>query len=225
MIPCRTSAPSKDWNLPPKIVVVDAKTKQKSTLLDLNPQFADLRFGKVEEITWKDGTGQPVRGGLYLPPDYIAGKKYPLVIQTHGFDSQGFVIDGDHISASAAQPLAGRGIVVLQMNDIFYDSLETTQEPERAMSAYENAVNYLDEKGMIDRSRVGLVGFSRTCLYVKYTLTHSSQHFAAAIVAEGFDAGYWQYFVLGNTASNWDSEEESVIGAPPFGDGLQPLQE
>jgi dipeptidyl aminopeptidase/acylaminoacyl peptidase len=207
-------------NLPPQIAAVDAKTKRKVTLLDLNPQFAGLQFGKVEEINWKDGTGQPVSGGLYLPPGYVAGKKYPLVIQTHGFDSHGFVIDGDHISASAAQPLASKGIVVLQMNDIFYDSLDTTQEPERSMSAYENAVKYLDEKGIIDRSRVGLVGFSRTCLYVKYTLTHSSQHFAAAIVAEGFDAGYWQYFVFGNMASNWDSEEESVIGAPPFGEGL-----
>ncbi len=207
-------------NLPPKIVAVEARTKRKVTLLELNPQFAGLQFGKVEEINWKDGTGQPVSGGLYLPPDYIAGKKYPLVIQTHGFESHGFVIDGNHISASAAQPLASKGIVVLQMNDIFYDSLETPQETERAMSAYENAVEYLDQKGIIDRGRVGLVGFSRTCLYVKYTLTHSSQHFAVAIVAEGFDAGYWQYFALGNLASNWDSEEESVIGAPPFGEGL-----
>jgi hypothetical protein len=33
-----------------------------------------------------------------FPPDYIAVKKYPLVIQTHGFDSQGFVIDGDPFS-------------------------------------------------------------------------------------------------------------------------------
>jgi dipeptidyl aminopeptidase/acylaminoacyl peptidase len=106
------------------------------------------------------------------------------------------------------------------MNDIFVDSLETPQETERAMSAYENAAEYLDQKGIIDRSRVGLVGFSRTCLYVKYTLTHSSQHFAAAIVADGFDGGYLQYFGYGNEASNFDSEEESVIGAPPFGDGL-----
>ena len=207
-------------NLPPQIVAVDSKTKRKVILLDLNPQFTGLQFGKVEEIKWKDATGQPVRGGLYLPPDYIAGKKYPLVIQTHGFDSHGFVIDGDHVSASAAQPLVSKGIVVLQMNDIFYDSLDTPKETERAMSAYENAVEYLDQKGIIDRSRVGLFGFSRTCLYVKYTLTHSSQHFAAAVVAEGFDAGYLQYIVGGNLASNAASEEESVIGAPPFGDGL-----
>jgi dipeptidyl aminopeptidase/acylaminoacyl peptidase len=207
-------------NLPPRIMAVDAKTKRKSMLLDLNPQFASLKFGKVEELSWKDGTGRPVSGGLYLPPDYIAGKKYPLVIQTHGFDSHGFVIDGTHITASAAQPLASKGIIVLQVNDIFYDSLETPQEPERAMSAYENAVEYLDQKGIIDRTRVGLAGFSRTCLYVKYALTHSSQHFAAAIVADGVDAGYWQYFATANLASNFSSEAESVIGAPPFGDGL-----
>jgi dipeptidyl aminopeptidase/acylaminoacyl peptidase len=207
-------------NLPPQIVAVNAKTKQKVTLLDLNPQFAGLQFGRVQEINWKDATGKAVSGGLYFPPNYIPGKKYPLVIQTHGFDSHGFVMDGSHITASAAQPLVSKGIVVLQINDIFYDSLDTPQEPERAMSAYENAVEFLDQKGIIDRSRVGLVGFSRTCLYVKYALAHSSERFAAAIVADGFDGGYVQYFAYGNLASNVDSEEESVIGAPPFGDGL-----
>ena len=206
-------------NLPPQIVAVDPKTKRRVTVLDLNPQFAGLQLGKVEEIKWKDGTGQPVSGGLYRPPEYIGGKRYPLVIQTHGFDSLGFVIDGNFSSASAAQPLVSKGIVVLQMNDIFVDTLGTPQETERAMSAYENAVKYLDEKGIIDRSRVGLVGFSRTCLYVKYTLTHSSQHFAAATVADGFDGGYLQYVAFGN-APSFDADEESVIGAPPFGEGL-----
>jgi hypothetical protein len=207
-------------NLPPQVVAVDAKTKRKVTLLDLNPQFAGLAFGKVEEIDWKDGTGNPVSGGLYLPPDYVEGKRYPLVIQTHGYDPHKFVIDGNYITASAAQPLASRGIAVLQMNDIFQDSLVTPQEAARAMSAYENAVEYLDKKGIIDRSHVGLVGFSRTCLYVKYVLTHSKQRFAAAIVADGFDGGYLQYFGYGSPASDFDSEEESVIGAPPFGKGL-----
>ncbi len=207
-------------NQPPRVVARDVKTKRKITLLELNPQFAGLEFAKVEEVNWKDGTGHPVRGGLYLPPDFVAGKRYPLVIQTHGFDSDRFVIDGGHITASAAQPLASKGIVVLQVDDIFRDSLDTTQETERVMSAYENVVEYLDQKGIIDRSRVGLVGFSRTSLYVKYTLTHSKQHFAAAIVVDGFDGGYMQYLVNGTVASIFDSDEESVIGAPPFGEGL-----
>ena len=207
-----------DLNVAPQIVAVDPATKRRTLLLDLNPQLARLALGRVEEIEWMDNGAKPVIGGLYLPTDYVAGKRYPLVIQTHGFRQHEFWIDGAHTTVFAARALAGSGIAVLQVNDIFYDSLDTPQEPERAMAVYENAVNYLDQRGIIDPKHVGIVGFSRTCLYVKYALTHSSLHFQAAIVADGFDVGYWQY-LLHNQAI-WTSEIESVVGAPPFGDGL-----
>src|SRR5947207_8545337 len=58
-----------NMNLPPKIYVTDAKTKQKMLLLDLNPQLADLNLGRVESISWKATDGHEVEGGLYLPPD------------------------------------------------------------------------------------------------------------------------------------------------------------
>lgn len=208
-----------DLNVAPRIVAVDRVTGQKVPVLDLNPQFGELAFGKVEEIHWADGSGRPVNGGLYFPPDYVEGKRYPLVIQTHGFHPHEFWIDGPHTTVFAAQPLASSGIMVLQVNDIFYDSLDTSQEPERVMSTYEKAVEYLDHKGMIDLRHVGLVGFSRTCLYVKYALTHSSLPLQAAIVADGFDVGYWQYILHNQPV--WAAEIESVIGSPPFGDGLQ----
>jgi dipeptidyl aminopeptidase/acylaminoacyl peptidase len=205
-------------NLPPRIVAVDSMRIRKAVVLNLNPQFAQLAFGKVEEIHWSDSAGNHVSGGLYLPPDYRADKRYPLVIQTHGFDPNGFWIDGPYRTAFAAQPLVSNGIVVLQVDDIFFDSVRTPREPERAMSAYESAVQYLNQKGIIDRNRVGLIGFSRTCLYVLYALTHSSQHFAAAIAADGYDGGYLQYLVSYN--ENADSDADSVIGARPFGAGL-----
>jgi len=53
---------------------------------------------------------------------------------------------------------------------------------------------------------------------VKYALTHSQRHFAAAVASDGFDSGYFEYvslFPLGK------SEVESVIGAAPFGPGLE----
>ncbi|HVB56675.1 MAG TPA: hypothetical protein VNE63_09640 [Candidatus Acidoferrales bacterium] len=207
-------------NEPPRIVAVDPETNRKTTLFDLNPQFAGLAFGKVEELRWTDDSGDSVEGGLYLPPDYKTGTKYPLVIQTHGFDPHEFWIDGPHTTAFAAQPLVSRGIVVLQINDIFYNSLETPQEPMRAMRAYESAISYLSRKGIIDPSRVGLIGFSRTCLYVKYALTHSVQHFAAAIVSDGIDAGYLQYVINYNSNPILSVDAEAVIGAAPFGAGL-----
>jgi dipeptidyl aminopeptidase/acylaminoacyl peptidase len=207
-----------DLNVCPKIVAVDARTQRKEVVLNLNPQFSELELGKVKPVEWKDGAGDLVSGGLYLPFNYIPGRRYPLVIQTHGFDPHGFWMDGPWSTAFAAQPLASRGIVVLQINDSFKAILDTPSEANHVMSAYEGAIDFLDNEGVIDRAKVGIIGFSRTCLYVKYALTHSRQHFAAAIASDGFDGGYFEYLAVFPLAK---SEMESVAGAAPFGPGLE----
>ncbi|HWR15476.1 MAG TPA: hypothetical protein VN577_11655 [Terriglobales bacterium] len=204
-----------DLNIPPRIVAINGATRQ--TILDLNPQFAGLAFGRVEPIEWPDGSGETMNGGLYLPPNYDPSHRYPLVIQTHGFDPHAFWIDGPWSTAFAAQPLAGRGIVVLQINDSVESWRNTSVESERIMRAYESAIDFLDQKGIIDPRRVGIVGFSRTCLYVKYTLTHSRRRFAAAVASDGFDGGYFEYVAAGPLAK---SEMEAVAGALPFGPEL-----
>jgi dipeptidyl aminopeptidase/acylaminoacyl peptidase len=209
-----------DLNVPPKIIAVDPRTRQKTVLLDLNPEFAGLTFGKVEEISLRDKNGSQVNGALYLPPDYVVGRRYPLVIQTHGFEPHTFSIDGPHPTAAAAQPLASMDIVVFQIKDIFPDSLDTVREPERAASAYQTAVEFFDQKGVIDSRRVGLMGFSRTCLYVKYALTQLDQRFSAAVIADGLDAGYFQYLMFYNIDPAGAEEFESIIGGSPFGSGL-----
>jgi dipeptidyl aminopeptidase/acylaminoacyl peptidase len=208
-------------NEPARIVMKDRGSDRTLTLFDLNPQFADLSFAKVEHLRWPDGKGGFLEGGLYLPVDYVPGKKYPLVIQTHGFDPKAFWVEGPHTTAFAAQPLAAHGMSVLQLNDIFYDSLVTPEELDRAMNAYEKAIEELDNRGLIDVARVGLVGFSRTGMYVKYTLTHSSKSFAAAVVADANDAGYWQYMLTEPFLPRIGAEMDTIFGAPPFGDGLQ----
>jgi dipeptidyl aminopeptidase/acylaminoacyl peptidase len=206
-----------DSNTAPKIYATDRKRQQKTLLLDLNPQFGDLRFGKVEEISWNATDGHRVTGGLYLPPDYAPGTRYPLVIQTHGFNKNRFYIDGPWSSAFAAQPLAGKGFVVLQLEG--HDAglvkvSNTLQEAPYLMAEYEGAIDYLDARGLIDRGRVGILGFSRTVYIVEYTLTHSKYTFAAATVADGINGGYFSYIVTPN------GEEEALNGGPPFGDAL-----
>ena len=98
-----------DLNTPPHLYLWDARRKRKTLLLDLNPQFSRLSFGRVEEIRWTATDGHEVVGGLYLPPDCQPGVRYPLVIQTHGFNKDRFWIDGPFSSAFAAQPLAAKG--------------------------------------------------------------------------------------------------------------------
>jgi len=208
-------------NTPPHIVAVDSDTGRKSTLMDLNPQFQNLALAKVEEITWKEPHGTNVKAGLYWPIDYIAGKKYPVVIQTHAWTPDRFWMDGPYEgTAFAAQPLAGKGFFVLQVYEApDWHVTETPKEVTLAMSDYENAIDLLDRRGLIDRNRVGIIGFSRTCWYLLYTLTHSKYSFAAAVIADGVDYGFFQYMMIptpGITASF-----ENVTGAPPFGKGLR----
>ena len=210
-------------NSPPHIVATRSETKEQALLFDLNPQFKILKFGKEEQVRWKATDGHEVEGGLYYPVDYVPGKRYPLVIQTHGFRPDRFQIDGPYTSVFAAQPLAGKGIMVLQAEKPDHAELirnvATPKEAEWKMSAYEGAIDYLDERGLIDRTRVGIMGFSRTCWHVKYTLTHSHYRFAAAAISDGFDLGYFAYVSMANR-SYPDEEMDQIAGGAPSGTGL-----
>lgn len=204
-----------DLNTPPRITAENPLTKQSTQILDLNPQFKDIGFGRVEDIHWTGGGGRVVHAGLYLPPDYIRGRRYPLVIQTHGFDHHGFWIDGSFTTGFAAQALAAKDIVVLQVPDS-HDAMATPEEAPLMVETYEKAIDFLDARGMIDRKRVGIIGFSRTCFYVKYMLTHSDYRIAAAVADDGIDGGYFSYFAIPDLDDHYDR----LLGVPPFGEGL-----
>jgi hypothetical protein len=222
-----------DLNTPAKLYVSDPKTHKKVLLLDLNPQFEELQFGRVETIEW-GVSGVKVIGGLYLPPDYQPGKRYPLVIQTHGLEAAEFSMDGrsEWSSGFAARPLAARGIAVLQTYGFRngqkgYDRIAkdrglgaTSAESFKNFSAlvYEGAIDFLEKQGMIDRSRVGIVGFSRTVCFVGYTLTHSKFRFAAASLVDGIACGYLDE--LSNPGGAFDYNALNG-GAWPFGEGLK----
>ena len=205
-------------NSPPKIFASDATHSEKQLVFDLNPQFAGFEFARVEPVTFKAKDGHEVEAGLYYPPHYKPGTRYPLVIQTHAFSADEFWINGPWNSAYAAQPLAARDIVVLQLgrptekgSDAKFEG--TPQEAPRQMGVYEAAIDYLDGLGIIDRARVGIIGFSRTVYSVEYTLALSSYSFAAATAADGFDGGYLQYLVNPYSKRDW----MTVNGGDPFG--------
>jgi dipeptidyl aminopeptidase/acylaminoacyl peptidase len=210
-----------DMNSPPKLVAADPKTHQKAILFDLNPQFRDLDFGRVEIVHWKTKDGDEASGELYYPPDYVPGKRYPLVIQTHAYCPGCFWIDGPWGTEYAAQPLASHGFVVLQMYqgkvEEIMKRIGTADEAPHSMELYEAAIDSLDEAGIIDRNRVGLTGFSRTVYHVLYTLTHSRHQFAAATVADGMDFGYADCVFFAPTQPTCEKKNDGL----PYGDSLE----
>lgn len=208
-----------DMNTPPRLLAADA-TGRKSVIMDLNPQFRDLRLAKVEAITWKGTDQQESTGGLYLPPDFVAGTKYPLVIQLEGWDATQFWIDGPSTAGYAGQELAAKGVVVAQIGLPPLKALTSVNEGPVAMAAIEGLIDYLAQRDYIDRRRIGLLGWSRTGYHVRYTLTFSKYHFAAAVIVDGMDASYFQYLSWANNGPNAGYTYEQINGSRPFGDGL-----
>lgn len=210
-------------NLPPHLVALHGAGERGAVVFDPNPQLAGLRLGRERIVRWHTRAGQEWVAGLYLPPDFIPGHRYPLVVQTHGFDSTAFAPDGMYPTANAAQPMAAAGILVLQLGRLNGVTPPSLQEGPFEMEAIEGAIDYLGALGLIDRSRVGLIGFSRTCYHVLYTLTHSRYPIAAAAVTDGVDFSYLQYMVFQNArvGAGWTFDEYTdVNGGPPFGEKL-----
>jgi len=217
-----------DSNHPPVLVATAPGTKQKSKLLDLNPQFSNLVFGRVETFEWQAHGGTPhgMIGLLYYPPDYSPGKRYPLIIQTHGFSKERFWIIGPYNTGYAAQPLAAKGFIVLQLdmggNDLklAFEVVDTAREGPEEMAAYESAIAALSEKGLIDPQRVGISGFSRTVYHTLYTLTHSEVRIGAATISDGVTFGYAGCLFYLSREDQSLCEKVNSANGPPFGEEL-----
>jgi len=210
-------------NDPPKLVAIDRKTGASIDILDLNGRIRAMNLGVASEYRWKDDSGRDWLGGLVRPPDYVPGRRYPLVIQTHGFLRNQFMASGLFTTAFAARPLAAAGIVVLQVNDqvcgLVY--LGSPEESECGKSAYEAAVKQLTRDGIVDPDKVGIIGFSQTGLYTMATLTDSTIHFSAATLSDASVGGYFEFVSDGPTDKQLLRNDVGRIGAEPFGTGLQ----
>lgn len=210
-----------ELNEPPEIVATHSQSGKSRKITDFNPQLQDLAFGVVEPFDWESG-GRTWKGGLLRPVGYEKRRRYPLVIQTHGFHEWEFLVDGPRgmSAAMAARALANEGFVVLQAPDGPRESLRLATEAEEVSASYISAIRVLDGMGLIDPARVGITGFSRTGFYVQHALMMSDFNFAAAVVADVSDFGWWMY-MTGYGLGGFQRDYERMLNGAPVGDGLK----
>jgi len=207
-----------DLNHPPVLIATDKQGKSSRIIWNPNPQLKDIQLGEVSTFKWKDKNGHDWVGGLYKPPDYTKGKRYPLVIQTHGFDEREFQPSGPFTSGFAAQELAAVAVMVLQVEDC---DIVLHEEGACQVAGYEAAVQLLAAEGLVDPDRVGLIGFSHTCYFVMDALTTSTLRFKAATITDGPNYGYLQYLTMVDWEGNsFLHQADAAIGPSPFGAGL-----
>ncbi|MCU0949637.1 MAG: hypothetical protein MUC68_00915 [Burkholderiaceae bacterium] len=176
---------------PPQIVAIGPEG-QEVALTRLNPGFDRARWGSMRPFVWKDPKGRAWQGGLMLPSGHDPGRRYPLVIQTYGFSPTRFFLDGANVADGFTSGFAGRaflreGMLVLAM-PWSHDGPRAGGERAGLDSFAEGvrgAIDELDRLGLIQRDRVGILGWSATGARVLNLVTFTDVPIRAATMLDG----------------------------------------
>jgi len=227
-----------DTMTPPELFVYRPDEKAVTPFAVLNPQFDKLTLAPAKEVHWETSAGYKLSGVLLLPPDYVEGQRYPLVIQTKPFGSFFTCSFGDSPSF-APQPIANAGIMYLGLGSLDPDSKADggvaeipypknypgypgpggVAEAAFNQDVWDSAVTTLDAQGLIDKNRVGMIGFSRTGWYTEFILAHSKLRYRAATVADNVQYSLGEYWLSHDAETI--SAYEHVYGGPPYGATLK----
>jgi predicted dienelactone hydrolase len=183
-------------------------------LLDPAPEAERFDFARTELHRWATRDGTQWKGGLVFPRGYQSGKRYPLVVQTHGFDAEEFLIDGPHgyTTAMAAQALASAGFLVLQIEDNVAALPAAREGAIRYAEGYKVAIEDLISRGQADASRVGIIAFSITGLPTLHLVGTEPQLVKAVIMADANSASYMTHIVAVNAVPEYGSMLKRTLG-------------
>lgn len=169
-------------------------------ITSINDQIKNWSVAKSEVISWKSKDGATIEGVLHKPQDYDPSKKYPLLVVIHGGPTG---IDYPTPVPAYVYPIVqwlNKGSLVLRVN---YRGSAGYGEAFRSLNVKNlgvgdawdviSGVEYLDSKGLIDKNRMGCMGWSQGG-YISAFLTTTTDIFKAISVGAGI-SNWATYYV------------------------------
>jgi dipeptidyl aminopeptidase/acylaminoacyl peptidase len=160
-------------------------------LTDVSVQWKDFQLTTREVVSWKSSDGATIEGILIKPADYDRARKYPLLVVIHGGPTG---VDTAVRSADRYYPVerfAAKGALVLRPN---YRGSAGYGAKFRALNVrnlgvgdYADVIAGVDSliaKGLVDKDRVGAMGWSEGG-YISAFITCYSDRFKAVSVGAG----------------------------------------
>jgi dipeptidyl aminopeptidase/acylaminoacyl peptidase len=169
-------------------------------ITDMTAQITHWKTAQSEVISWKSKDGETIEGVLHKPKNYDPAKKYPLLVVIHGGPTG---IDTPQPVPGYVYPIVqwlDKGALVLRPN---YRGSAGYGEAFRSLNVKNlgvgdawdvlSGIEYLDSKGMIDKNKMGCMGWSQGG-YISAFLTTSSDVFKAVSVGAGI-SNWMTYYV------------------------------
>ncbi|MDE0469295.1 MAG: prolyl oligopeptidase family serine peptidase [Candidatus Poribacteria bacterium] len=170
-----------DVRHPPDVWVADANFQNPRQLTQLNPNIETEPLGTSQIVTWQTPSGKNLRGALLLPPNYVEGKRYPLITQVYGgkFLSYQFNDFGtDHHGGNFL--LTNQGYAVFLPDT----PMETNAPVQELAEMVLSGIDTLIDMGIADPNRLGIMGHSYGGYCVNALITQTPR-FAAAVSSAG----------------------------------------
>jgi dipeptidyl aminopeptidase/acylaminoacyl peptidase len=145
--------------------------------------FSQLDLTAPEEITYKSFDGREIHAFVQKPPNYEAGKKYPLILNIHGGPHAAFGYTFFH----EMQWMAARGYVVLYLNprgsstygQEFGNVIQFNFPGDDAKDLLAG-VDEMVRRGIADPKRLGVTGGSGGGILTNWIVTQTDRFAAAA---------------------------------------------
>ncbi|MGH8414609.1 MAG: alpha/beta hydrolase family protein, partial [Gammaproteobacteria bacterium] len=203
----------------PELYLLRTVDSRPTRLTDFNSRFASYTWPRSIEVQWRAPDGQFNDGILTYPDNYVAGKRYPLVVYSHGgpeaSSSEGF--DTNEIGP-LRDLFAADGYLVFEPNYRGSDNLGNAhlhaiyRDPGTGPdSDVISGIKKLEKNGLVDASRIAVVGHSYGGYMTAWLITH--HHFwRCAVVADG--AVDWTEEYELSAAGNLAWTRDSLGGSP-----------
>ena len=173
-----------------------------------------------EIISWQSSDGLEIEGVFSTPVDFDANKKYPLLVVIHGGPAwASFPIFSDCFNEKyPIEQFIEKGFIVLEPNyrgsSGYGNDFLKANYRKQGIADYDDVlsgVDYLVDKGIVDKDRVGVMGWSNGGYISAFCSTYSSR-FKAISVGGGItnwrthyvntDIPYYIRMYLGNDPWN-----------------------
>lgn len=183
-----------------EVFVSTTSSPRPVKITDMTGQVSTWKVAQSEVISWKSKDGTTIEGVLHKPQNYDPSKKYPLLVVIHGGPTG---IDTPTPVPFYVYPIIqwlDKGCLVLRPN---YRGSAGYGEKFRSLNVKNlgvgdawdvlSGVDHLDKMGMIDKSKMGCMGWSQGG-YISAFLATTSDVFKAISVGAGI-SDWMTYYV------------------------------